>query len=263
MNDVDSSLLAAPGDCCFQLVKHSGEPVGRKTTIGGFETYISEPLADIAGPKKVLLYFSDLFGPFFINAKLVQDYFASHGFIVLGIDYFFGDSIGCHLDDPTFDRSGWIYKARKRAKEEAPRWFPQVRTLYGPDTIYCAVGVCFGAAFALDLAATEDIVAAAFAHPGAANEDHFKKLKIHFVTSSTFQGHALTIETDNSFPVKSRRRAEDILIEIKATYQIKVYSGVSHGFATRGDPEVENSRWAKENSARSMIEWCNRFSKSS
>ncbi|KAJ3516041.1 hypothetical protein NLJ89_g1380 [Agrocybe chaxingu] len=244
MSNDDSPALATPGDCCFQAVKHSGQPIGRTTTIGGFEAYISEPLTDIAGPKKVLLYFSDVFGPFFINAKLVQDYFASHGFIVLGIDYFFGDPIGHHLDDPTFDRSGWTSEARMRAKEEAPRWFPQVRKLYGLDTIYCAVGICFGAAFALDLAATDDIAAgeyntghyvtlknptvsaAAFAHPGAVNEDHFKKLK----------------KTDNSFPVESRRRAEDILIEIKATYQIKAYSGVSHGFATRGDPEVENSQ---------------------
>jgi hypothetical protein len=50
------------------------------------------------------------------------------------------------------------------------------------------------------------------------------------------------IETDKSFPKESRRRAEDILEEIKATYHVQLFSGVSHGFGTRGDPEVENSR---------------------
>jgi len=89
-------------------------------------------------------------------------------------------------------------------------------------------------------------------------------------------------ETDQTFPVESRRRAEDILVEIKATYHIQVFSGVTHGFGTRGDPNVENSRmfiflrnswflgssfdcclmlgWAKEKSAQGIIEWFVRFS---
>ena len=50
------------------------------------------------------------------------------------------------------------------------------------------------------------------------------------------------VETDKTFPKESRRRAEDILEEIKATYHVQLFSGVSHGFGTRGDPEVENSR---------------------
>ena len=50
------------------------------------------------------------------------------------------------------------------------------------------------------------------------------------------------LETDKSFPKESRRRAEDILEEIKATYHVQIFSGVAHGFGTRGDPEVENSR---------------------
>jgi hypothetical protein len=68
------------------------------------------------------------------------------------------------------------------------------------------------------------------------------------------------------------------LEEIKATYHLQLFSGVSHGFGTRGDPEVENSRisflkistrtiiidclilgWAKEKSAQGIIEWFLRF----
>lgn len=50
------------------------------------------------------------------------------------------------------------------------------------------------------------------------------------------------LETDNSFPAASRHRAEEILAEIKATYHVQLFSGVSHGFGTRGDPKVENER---------------------
>lgn len=49
-------------------------------------------------------------------------------------------------------------------------------------------------------------------------------------------------ETDHTFPAESRRRAEDILAEVKAVYYVQLFSGVSHGFATRGDPDVEISR---------------------
>jgi dienelactone hydrolase len=63
--------------------------------------------------------------------------------------------------------------------------------------------------------------------------------------STTSNNTALTndvVETDKSFPKESRRRAEDILEEIKATYHVQVFSGVNHGFGTRGDPDVENTR---------------------
>ena len=60
-----------------------------------------------------------------------------------------------------------------------------------------------------------------------------------------YTNEALTttfVETDHTFPKESRRRAEDILEEVKATYHLQLFSGVTHGFGTRGDPEVENSR---------------------
>jgi dienelactone hydrolase len=47
------------------------------------------------------------------------------------------------------------------------------------------------------------------------------------------------LETDAAFPASLRRRAEDILVEKKATYYFQIFSGVSHGFGTRADPEVE------------------------
>jgi dienelactone hydrolase len=63
---------------------------------------------------------------------------------------------------------------------------------------------------------------------------------------STIHSNILTtyvlLETDHTFPKKSRRRAEDILEEVKATYHVQIFSGVTHGFGTRGDPDVENSR---------------------
>jgi len=252
-NDSSPVLAGPPGDCCLQGVKHSGTPVGKQITIADIDTYLSEPPSPTTGPKKIVLYFADVYGPFYENAQLLQDYYASHGFYVLGLDYFFGDPIYLHTDEPGWDRNAWFAKVRKLAAEATPRWIEAVREIYGPDAKYSAIGYCFGGPFALEIATTDNVVAAAFAHPAFLNEDHFRNLKKPLLLSCA--------ETDHTFPSESRRRAEDILAEIKATYHVQVFSGVSHGFGTRGDPNVENSRWAKEESARSVIEWFKRFSK--
>jgi hypothetical protein len=75
-----STLLAGDHtDACFKSVKHTGTPVGKSITVADVPTYISEPPSGTTGPKKVILYFSDVFGPFYLNNQLVQDYFASYG----------------------------------------------------------------------------------------------------------------------------------------------------------------------------------------
>jgi len=231
MTSTQSPVLAGPpGDCCVKGVKHFGEPSGETITIAGVQTYISKPppAKDSSHDKK------------------------TQGFTVLGIDYFLGDPINLHLDEAGFDFAAWIAKSRQRAKEVFPKWIKEVREIYGTNAKYCAVGYCFGASFALELATTDDVVAAAFAHPGSLNEDHFKQITKPLLLSCA--------ETDKTFPKESRRRAEDILEEVKATYHVQIFSGVEHGFGTRGDPDVENSRWAKEKSAQGIVEWFIRFS---
>ena len=74
-------LAGPPGDCCVKGVKHFGEPSGETITIAGIQTYLSKPpqADDGSHDKKIILYLADVFGPFYINAQLLQDYYASHG----------------------------------------------------------------------------------------------------------------------------------------------------------------------------------------
>ncbi|PBK70258.1 hypothetical protein ARMSODRAFT_1036433 [Armillaria solidipes] len=230
-------LAGALGECCVTAVKHEGTPAGKIDIISGVPTYVSEPPAAKAVDKtKVVLYLADVYGPMYINNQLVQDYFASQGFIVVGVDYFLGDPVYIHTE-PDFDRPAWMEKSKRQAKELMPRWLNAIREKYGEDVQYSAVGYCFGAPFVLDLAAR------AIAHPAFLTEDHFKNIK----------------KIDRTFPLESRRRAEDILIEIKASYCFQVFSGVKHGFALRGDPNFGDTRWAKEESARGIANWIHRF----
>ncbi len=76
---MSSAVLAGPhGDACFKGVKHSGNPVGKTVEIAGISTYVAEPKPG-AEVKGIILFFADIFGPFYVNNQLLQDYFAENG----------------------------------------------------------------------------------------------------------------------------------------------------------------------------------------
>ncbi|KAH6901012.1 Alpha/Beta hydrolase protein [Coprinopsis sp. MPI-PUGE-AT-0042] len=268
MNKGDSPLLAGPiGDCCAKSVKHSGEATGKTIDIDGIPTYLAEPPIEPKGKKQVLLFFSDVYGPLSLNNQLLQDFFASNGlfllrcdaicstvrlksltcFYVLGLDYFFGDTMDKYVGKPDAERDAWLNRIREIAEEAWPRWVEAVRKIYGDDATYTAAGYCFGASPIMELAATDKIVAAAFAHPALVTEDHFRNVKKPLLMSCA--------EDDFTFSTESRRRGVDILTETKAVYYIQVFGGVTHGFATKGDISVPHIRHAKEESARSVVNW--------
>lgn len=63
-------------------------------------------------------------------------------------------------------------------------------------------------------------------------------------------------ETDHTFNVESRRRAVDILIKRKQSYQVQLFSGVQHGFALRGDMNNPYERKRSEASPYSSLMKC-------
>ncbi|RXW18339.1 hypothetical protein EST38_g7507 [Candolleomyces aberdarensis] len=251
------ALAGALTKNCTQGWRHSGTATGKNVTIAGVSTYLVEP-THRTGTKKVILFYSDVFGSFFINNQLLQDYFASQGYYVLGLDYFFGDPIGLHVDqdlhpfDPNFDLTAWVEKSRRQAAQAVPIWNKAVRKRYGPKAKYNAVGYCFGALYSMEIGATDDVVAAAFAHPGDLTEAHFTILTKPLLMSCA--------EIDQMFPTPSRNRAVDLLTENNKTYHYQVFSNTTHGFATRSNPDDPNSVWSMRESARSVAGWFDRFS---
>jgi len=245
-----SNVLAHPlGDACFQTVQHTGTAIGKTEQVGGMPTYVTG--ANLTDPKAVVLFFSDVFGPFYINNQLLMDYYASQDFTVLGIDYFLGDPVTeARLKDKNFDRNTWRPGVEKIAEERIPEWIEAIKQRY-PGAKFCTVGNCFGAPYAMDACKDSSFVCTAVAHPSKLTEDHFTSLRVPILLACA--------EIDHAFPAEFRRRAEDILASRKYTYYFTIFSGVSHGFAARGDPNVENDRWAKEECARGIVQWFKRF----
>ncbi|KAI6003574.1 Alpha/Beta hydrolase protein [Pisolithus marmoratus] len=243
-------------DHCFTTVQHAGTPTGQRIDIdvGGVPvpTYLAEP-KDTSSSRKIILYFSDVFGAFYANDQLLQDYFATQGFTVLGIDYFFGDSYALHVNDPNFDRPTWRDKSVNQAKVFTPGWVDAIKQRYGTEGVkYFAVGYCFGAPYVFDQGETGLLSAAAVAHPTA--------LTVESVLKSNAPVLFSCAEIDNAFNPDLRRSVEDALSAKKATYYFQIFSGALHGFGTRADLSVESQRWAKEECARSVVQWFKRFS---
>lgn len=66
-------------------------------------------------------------------------------------------------------------------------------------------------------------------------------------------------ETDHIFSKEGRHKSEEILQRTSQPYQINLFSGVSHGFATRGDPNDRVVRFAKEQAFRQAVAWFDEY----
>lgn len=64
-------------------------------------------------------------------------------------------------------------------------------------------------------------------------------------------------ETDEIFPAEKRHKSEEILAKTGQPWQINLFSGVSHGFAVRGDQNVKAEKYAKEQAFAQAVSWMN------
>jgi len=249
---MSAPLTSPPTEHCWTGVAHTGESTGKVETIGGAETYVALPPQG-APMKGVLLFYADVWGCMFLNNRLLQDYFATQGFIVVGIDYLARDPIYIHNEDPNFDRPAWFQKQHKGSREMEPVWWEAIQARYGKpnETNYFAIGYCFGAPFVMEACVSDKAIAGALVHPASLNESHIENVQKPIFFSCA--------ETDHTFGLEARRKAEDVLVAAKKQYHFQVFAGVKHGFSIRGDPAVENERWAKEESARSIAGWFTRW----
>jgi hypothetical protein len=150
-----TTLAEHPRHCCIQSVRHTGTPIGSIETLAGTNTYITRDdprRGDQDKYQQILFYFSDVFGPLYVNNQLLMDYFASRGksvrlhtkhsakvtggetegYLVVSLDYFEGDKLEALRAKPGFDLAAWGMDKHSRAKELIPGWISAVKAKYGP-----------------------------------------------------------------------------------------------------------------------------------
>lgn len=62
-------------------------------------------------------------------------------------------------------------------------------------------------------------------------------------------------EDDDIFPDDMRHKSESILARTGLPWQMYLYGGVSHGFATRGNMNNMSDRFARDQAFRQAVTW--------
>lgn len=109
------------------------------------------------------------------------------------------------------------------------------------------MGYCFGGKYVVRYLRPGQIDVGYTAHPS--------HIEAEELISSNGPLAIAAAEHDSIFPAEKRQESEGLLKELKVPYQINLYSGVSHGFAVRGNQEDSAVRYAQQNSFLQAVEW--------
>ncbi|KAF2664491.1 dienelactone hydrolase family protein [Microthyrium microscopicum] len=233
-----------PAACCVQGVKHEGETFGKLEKVDNVEYYVTYP--EDKKTDKAILIFPDVMGHNVDNAKLIADQFAANGYFVVSVDQFDGDALP--LNRPgDFDFMKWREgHTTEKGDKIAATILKELKEKYGAKTIG-AVGYCWGAKNVIRNLKKGVIDAGYVAHPSFVDADELRGIEGPLSIAAA--------ETDAIFPAEKRHESEKILQELKATYQINLYSGVSHGFSVRGDLSNPVIKYAKEQAFLQAVFW--------
>ncbi|CDO94433.1 unnamed protein product [Kluyveromyces dobzhanskii CBS 2104] len=233
-----------PSKCCAQGFYHAGSPTGTISDVYGLETYVTGD--ESLKSEHVLVILTDVYGIKLNNVLLIADQLAAAGFRVYIPDILFSDEI-VSLDG-SFDFKSWL---DRHNSEKTHGIIQDFLTKLKQDTDPKKIGVigyCFGGKYALlqinETAGLAD--AAAIAHPSFVNIGEVEAIgKKPLLISAA--------ETDNLFTAELRQQTVETLIKQGSIYQINLFSGVSHGFAVRGDLNEPQVRYAQDKTIEDQI----------
>ncbi|KAI9058113.1 alpha/beta-hydrolase [Trametes sanguinea] len=253
---------------CVSGSVHSGTPKGTETKIGGVDAYV---VGD-ADSQRIIFIGCDIFGWRFINARLLADEYASHGFRVVMPDLFNG-----------WELPLWTLNAKDPSNEHkslftrfvlAPfslfilvPWFlrnisRQVSTISAVASALRAgapagsapkigfVGFCWGGRFAISQNHQFDATVAA--HPSL--------VKFPAELDGVRKPFSLAVAADD--PDFDRKRAEETERILKARgmadVEVVVYEGVKHGWTTRANLANPVQKKARDDAVKQVVGWFER-----
>ncbi|KAF2842708.1 alpha/beta-hydrolase [Patellaria atrata CBS 101060] len=261
--------------CCLSGKIQEGKPSGREITVGGLNTYVSEPESD--STEKTIIFITDIFGWRLPNIRLLADGYAKAGFYCYVPDFHQGDSLPIEfLQDvepplPVRENLTLLEKAAKTAKvgttlmpwlakhREAvtkpliDSFINAVRVIPGTNKIG-VIGFCWGGRYAVLTAHGSDepgmgVDAVYACHPSLV----------------TIPGDFDPITKPISFAVGSKdslldeKQVDQIreILEKKSSvpHEIRTYEDQVHGFSLRGDWSSEKDKKAMDDAEKQGIEW--------
>ncbi|EUC33591.1 hypothetical protein COCCADRAFT_4891 [Bipolaris zeicola 26-R-13] len=240
------------GKCCIVGVKHQGTPKGNVKQIGNIRTYFAYP--EDGSTQNAILLMTDALGMDFLNTQLIADQFAANGYLVVIPDVFNGNHIRFPFP-PSFSLQDWVDNTMPRTPTVDPIYetvINHLRNKLGVKRLG-GIGYCFGGKYVCRWLKPGSLDAGFIAHPSFVDADEVRGVQRPLSIAAA--------ETDEIFPAEKRRQTEDILKETKVSYQVFLYSHVEHGFATKGNLEIDRERFAKEQAFFQAVFWMDEYVK--
>ncbi|PCH44440.1 alpha/beta-hydrolase [Wolfiporia cocos MD-104 SS10] len=243
---------------CVIGVRHEGTPEGTFQDISGVQCYVATP-SGTSKEGRVILYLTDIFGPTFVNHQLLADDFARNGYRVVIPDILNGDPVptDAPLSTGEFDLTSWL---SRHGQETVWPVIAKILSHYKYSGIrkVAAVGFCFGARTAIDLAFQNMVSVCVASQPSLWKvpddlQRYLAEAKAPLLINCA--------ETDNMFPKEAQEKADEILGGGKYTpgYERTYWEGCTHGFAVRGDISDPRVKAGKEGVFKASVEFLNKY----
>ncbi|KAJ4967752.1 hypothetical protein NE237_014453 [Protea cynaroides] len=220
----------------------SGE--GFVQEFAGLNTYITGSLDS----KVAILLVSDIFGYEAPNFRKLADKVAAAGFLVVVPDFFYGDPF-----DTQKNRTDWIAAhGTDKGFEDAK---PVISALKSKGvSAIGAAGFCWGAKVVVELAKSDEIQAVVLLHPSRVTVDDIREVKTPI--------SILGAEIDHASPPELVKQFEEILsVKHEASFFVKIFPGVAHGWTVRYDVANELAVKKAEEAHVDMLNWFTQYIK--
>ncbi|GAV47736.1 hypothetical protein ZYGR_0I00320 [Zygosaccharomyces rouxii] len=239
-----------PSSCCARGFYHEGSARGTVKDVYGVPTYTAGKESN----DKVIVILTDIFGYQLINTQLIADQLGDAGYKIYIPDILFGDWLVKF--DASVDSKKWLADhPPEKTRAVVDSFLGQFRK-ENPNSFVGVIGYCFGGKYAIQqINAKEGLAdAAAVAHPSFVTIEEIEavsKDKPLLISAA---------EADVAFTEELRNLTAQTLTKNGARYQLDLFSGVSHGYASRGDLTIPSVKYAKEKTLYDQIYWFDTFS---
>jgi len=268
-------------DCCTSGHLHEGTPNGTVGPLPGttMEAYFT---GETSNKARTILFVTDIFGFALNNTRLLADEYAQAGFYVVVPDILEGDPVPDELlkDLAPLDSTpepGFVGKASSTAKVafNLPPWVAKHREAVTRPLVeqaakalkadpevkkLGAVGFCLGGRYALLLSHKTADPNSPFVDAVVANHPSMLSLPDD-ITQVTKPLLVNIGEKDSMLDTKARTQIKEAFLKQLSDIPTKweEYDRAVHGFAVRGDYNIELEKKNKELACKNTVEWFDKY----
>ncbi|CRG87550.1 hypothetical protein PISL3812_04568 [Talaromyces islandicus] len=206
-------------------------------------------------PNIAILVIHDLFGWTFPNTRLLADHLADEvGATVYVPDFFGGEIFPVDvLSDESkwkeIDLAGFLSRNTKLIRE--PEIFDCAKALRSrlKYSSVGAIGFCFGgwAVFRLGAKEVRLVDCVSTAHPTFLEKKEISEISVPV--------QILAPEIDPQYTAELKAWSNEIIPTLGVPYDYQYFPGLTHGFATRGDPQNKAERAGMERGKNAAVLW--------